>query len=380
MAKRRTTVLLNLALLGVSLGIALLLSEAALRIFPALLPEAAQLRVHWNELIAQGTVSQAHPTIGFLYPKNYAGEVRRRDFHFTYTTDEKGFRNQDPWPDTADIVALGDSQTFGYGVSDDESFPSLLAEALPHSRVLNLGLIGASPQQYQRVYDSFGSSVHPKIVLFGLFPGNDVSDARTFQAWLDAGGEGNYDIWRFFGGRPPGSGRGWREHLESSYLMTFLRETKRSFGSQFAGRTFETADGSRLRLAPSIRRSNAERARPGHPDFELVMEAIEATRARAEADGAAFLVLLIPTKEEVYLPMLGRSVPDAAGPFARQLEADGIPTLDLTPAFKERANAGEALFFEVDGHANARGYALIAKVLLDHFQANEQRYALPDGA
>lgn len=379
MAKRATKILSNLVLLGASLAFAGLLCEGMLRLFPGLLPEAAQLRIHWDELIAQGTVSRAHPTIGFLYPPHFTGEIGRRDFHFTYSTDEKGFRNPDPWPDTAEIVALGDSQTFGYGVGDGDSWPRLLDEWLPGVRVLNLGLIGGSPQQYQRIYETFGSAVHPKLVVFGLFPGNDLTDARMFERWLRAGAKGNYDVWRFLGGRGPREGRGWKGLLLRSYLVAFLRETKNSFGTPFAGRTFETADGSRLRLAPSILRGNASRALPGHPDFELAMDAVEATRARAESDGASFFVLLIPTKEEVYLPMLGEEVPDALTPFARELARRGISALDLTPAFRERAEAGEALFFEVDGHANARGYRLMAEVLRTHLEANAARYGLQLG-
>lgn len=374
MAKRGRAILLNMGLMGFGLVGAFVLCEAVLRVFPGLLPESAQLRVHWNELIAQGTVSHRDPVIGFLYPPHYTGEIRRGDVQFVYRTDEKGFRNPTPWPVTADIVALGDSQTFGYGVSDEESWPSLLDQALPESRVLNLGLIGGSPQQYRRIYETFGSGVHPKLVVFGLFAGNDLGDARSFQDWLDAGAQGNYDVWRFFGGRPAGSGRGWKGWLESSYLLTFLREAKSTFGSTFAGQTVEMADGSRLRLAPSILRREAERARPGNPDFERVMEAIEATRVKAEADGASFLVLIIPTKEEVYLPTLGRPFPDTAGPFARQLDAAGIPTLNLTPTFREHASAGEALFFEVDGHANARGYRLMADALLNYLEAHAERY------
>jgi hypothetical protein len=35
--------------------------------------------------------------------------------------------------------------------------------------------------------------------------------------------------------------------------------------------------------------------------------------------------------------------------------------LDLTPTLQERARAGEALYFEVDGHPNAAGHHRIAE-------------------
>jgi hypothetical protein len=40
------------------------------------------------------------------------------------------------------------------------------------------------------------------------------------------------------------------------------------------------------------------------------------------------------------------------------------------------AEAGEALFWEVDGHPNAQGYAVIAEVVLAHLQEHAARYGL----
>src|SRR5262245_57274027 len=104
--------LANLALLCASVGVALIIGEATLRASPGLLPEGAKQRIEWDDLVAAGTVSQADPSIGFLYPANHEGQLGAGDVVFTYRTDENGFRNTSPWPDTVEIVTLGDSQTF----------------------------------------------------------------------------------------------------------------------------------------------------------------------------------------------------------------------------------------------------------------------------
>ena len=51
-----------------------------------------------------------------------------------------------------------------------------------------------------------------------------------------------------------------------------------------------------------------------------------------------------------------------------------LATLDLAPLFRARAEAGEKLFFEVDGHPNTRGYALIAEGIRSYLLANAERY------
>jgi hypothetical protein len=60
------------------------------------------------------------------------------------------------------------------------------------------------------------------------------------------------------------------------------------------------------------------------------------------------------------------------------LEKHRIAYLDLGPAFRERAAAGEQLFFEVDGHPNARGYDLIAQVVVAYLKDRAPRDGLTD--
>jgi hypothetical protein len=90
-------------------------------------------------------------------------------------------------------------------------------------------------------------------------------------------------------------------------------------------------------------------------------------------------VRLIPTKEEVHLPLLDRPAPDVTGPFVSALGERGIPFVDLLPAFRERAIAGERLFLEVDIHPNAAGQAMIAEQVLTRLKADVARVASDAG-
>jgi hypothetical protein len=128
MRKSLKAVIAPLVLLGASTALALGVAETSLRAFPELMPEEAGLRLHWRE-IGQEPVSQPDPYLGFVYPPNYHGRFERDDgdFAFTYSTDEHGFRNP-PRPERAEIVVLGDSMAFGYGVDDEEAWTTLLAD------------------------------------------------------------------------------------------------------------------------------------------------------------------------------------------------------------------------------------------------------------
>ncbi|HET6468640.1 MAG TPA: SGNH/GDSL hydrolase family protein [Geminicoccaceae bacterium] len=365
--------LVNLVLLGASLLLAVGAVEAAFRLFPQLATEEVALRMHWREVQdARGPASERatvpDPKIGFLYRPNYRGEIRRNELGFGYTTDANGFRNPTPVEPPADIVILGDSMAFGYGVEDDQTWSALLARARPELSIVNLGMIGAGPQQYQRIYERFGAPLRPRLVLFTLFPGNDVFDANLFDRWRREGGGRTFAEWRY---ESPDRGlRGLLESwLDGSYVYQLLRDARRRLATPFAGRTLSLADGQQVRLAPAVYASNVARSDPAHLDFRLVMAAVEATRREVEAAGAKFMVLLVPTKELVYLPLVGESAPDPLPAFAAELERQGISFLDLTPPLQTEA-LERAVYFEVDGHPNALGYRIIADAVLARLGAD----------
>jgi hypothetical protein len=196
---------------------------------------------------------QSSPYLGFVYPPNDEIRIAHTggDFGFTYTTDEHGFRNPSPWPERADVVVLGDSMAFGYGVNDGEAWTTLLANQLSDSRVINSGLIGAAAQQYLRIYERFGQALRPDLIVFCLFPGNDLRDAELFDEWLHAGSPGNYRLWR------------QRENggfLEQSHLMTFLHYARNRAESAFNNKTLDFADGGQIQLAPTMPVTNPWRS------------------------------------------------------------------------------------------------------------------------
>jgi hypothetical protein len=146
--------------------------EGLLRATAGLLP--AEIR---NVMQATpGGFGVSHPYIGHLHKPNASIALAGRDFAVLHHTDARGVRNRWPWPERADIVVVGDSLVFGYGVADHEAWPARLASAIPGAQIVNLGLIGAGPQQYLRVFETFGLPLRPRLVVVGLFPQNDFWD------------------------------------------------------------------------------------------------------------------------------------------------------------------------------------------------------------
>src|SRR5688572_289065 len=79
--------------------------------------------------------------------------------------DRWGFRNREV-PKSVDIVALGDSHTYGNTAKMHEAWPEVLARATGLT-VYNMALGGYGPNQYQHLLTTRAALLHPKQVLVG---------------------------------------------------------------------------------------------------------------------------------------------------------------------------------------------------------------------
>lgn len=140
-------------------------------------------------------------------------------------------------------------------------------------------------------------------------------------------------------------------------------------------------------------------ARPG---WRLTRAAIRDMQAVSRSFGAEFVVMFVPFKSQVYLPLLAAAwSKDAMGgafqlalePYGRAVDVDrllanrlaqnqmmaqlcaeaGIPFLDTTAALTARAAAGENVYFPDESHLNQVGEALIADQLATFLRTHSAR-------
>ena len=79
-------------------------------------------------------------------------------------------------------------------------------------------------------------------------------------------------------------------------------------------------------------------------------------------------MLLFPTKEEIYLPLLNQPVPGLWRRSPPELARRGIDYIDFSGPFTAQAKAGRSIYFELDPHPNRVGYALIAHTVSQYLQ------------
>lgn len=359
----------SFALLVASSMATLLVAEGLLHLVPDLLPIEVRQALNSN--------GRADPEIGNLPEPNSSGTIVTRDFESDYQLDENGFRNEGKWPDESEIVVIGDSLVFGYGVDAESAWPQRLS-VLTGKNVLNLGLIGASPQQYRKLYEKFVHPLRPKVAVLGFFARNDFWDADMYAAWERSGVAGNYLDWRGFG-RPTAAQYGnplyrivygLRKH---SYVLALLKFSRNALsGGKATTRTeLSLSEDATMLLHGEDYRVKTMLSTTNEATFELVVDELRQIRDVALADGTRLVVLLQPAKEEVYKESESAMLPDATAGLRDRLEQLEIEYIDAAPTFRVLAEKGKVLYFETDGHPNAAGYAIFAALVARYLETPE---------
>lgn len=334
-----------------------------------------------------------HPLLEFQYLPHSGG------------MDAWGFRNR-AVPERAEIVVLGDSTSYGFGVLRSETYPSVLAARTGRS-VYNMGIGQYGPVQYYALARR-ALELRPAVVVIGIFLGNDLLDAHrvgTRTAWrrLHEAGATHPELIALPEGTAVSLFDALRPQRERGYaprMLFALERSSRAIGwlttrtriqlytSRYLAGIYESepdapafdGDGIATLFAPRHRSQSLEladaRVREG---LTLTRTALRRTRQLLEAAGVRLVLMPIYTKEHYYQEqLLARgSVPESMARLhalesaaARELErfADGqsLTWLDTRQALRGALAAGEPAFFtNVDVHMAPAGHRALARLLAD---------------
>jgi lysophospholipase L1-like esterase len=351
--------------------------------------------------------------MGFLAPDL----VRHDDYTFPLVTDADGFRNDAA--SVFEIAALGDSFTDALTLPVERTWPSLLAHGAA-ARVRNFGTAGFGPGQQRRLLEEFVLPHRPRVVVVAFFAGNDLQDAERFDTFTRTGAF-------------PGGSLGWKfkdviARFDDSYVLSLfhalcgLGVERRALPAVHAdaGPTDYTGEdpdappvarpsfdrglyavpvgGRAVRFAfmpPYLNCLQLPRADlEGSAGWEATRRAYREMSRLAAAQGSRLAVVFVPSKEQVYLPLvqasfapeeversIAVSLRDLPHPpkAARLLEhrlalnglvrdfcaREGIAFRDLTPDLTARLAGGTNVYFPDDSHWNAAGHETAAAAVTE---------------
>lgn len=311
--------------LGVTIA-TLAVSLAAIRIFvPQLLGVAPDLRmVELDERVPPfyenvfDTKSEKHAD-GYLY--NDPITVVRApplypDLVEAGPNDVLGFRNRSV-PNVADIIAIGDSQTYGNNAPLEGNWPSWMRKAIAGKRpvVYAMATGGWGAVQYLEMF-RHAMRFQPSVVIVAFYSGNDSLD--SFQAAY------NIEQWSYLRVDPS---------LDKTAMSSIVvpKAAADLWPVQFR-------DGLKTVFTPGRRLVSNDTSNSAVRVGYKIMAEVARTIA-AEASGKTKVIMtIIPTKELVYAPRLEQEKIAVPPRFSRLIQAETANIQALSASLKGLAN------------------------------------------
>jgi len=376
-----------------------LVAELGLRVVGALSPRVAYvLRAPWDRATVRDSV------LGF------------RMSPFLPDIDSWGYRNP-PSHRPSPVLALGDSYTYGFGAPADSSWPRQLEHVLGVS-VYNGGIGGYGPCEYEKILDEL-IVVRPRLVLLGLYVGNDLSDAyrSSYEAGRCSARRSDNPVMRRallrldsmktlqaraieLGWEAPQARKSSVEEdnaLRSAFvnlrLYGLLRalwyEVHLSQANAEPGSDFSRAASKPGWIAyagpraartvfkrPEIFALTVDQTDPRiREGMRMLVDVISDMHQRLKGDSIDFVVVVIVDKAVIYRPVLQVEGDDLQRRIAARADLEmainarldsllreaGVPVVNTTQALQVRLKKGAALFREDDDHHNnGLGYKAVS--------------------
>lgn len=273
--------------------------------------------------------------------------------------DLLGFRNRYV-PNVADVVAIGDSQTYGNNAVLAANWPSQFERMLGDKRpvVYSMATGGWGAVQYLDMF-KHAASFRPRVVVIAFYSGNDPDESVTLaysvEHWAPLRPDPDLDLSdkpRFPGFPAPPSEQ-WQAHFKG---------------------------GMRIAFTPSLRLVSNDTAHATVRAGYAIMEKVAQLITRHASDiGTQVVLTVIPTKELVYARRVRKEGINSSTDYTRLVELenaniDGLAKsfrqlpnceyVDLVEPLQKAAFTNEPLYpFGPDGHPLESGYRVIAATL-----------------
>ena len=315
--------------------------------------------------------------------------------------DESGFRNPTV-PTKAEIVALGDSHTYGYNVASEQSWPYQLGSMTGMS-VYNFGIGGYGMVQYYYLMDE-ALKLRPRHVILGLYPANDVNDIssmydrlpRELIGFMEEAGK-DVNVVR-------SDKKGAEESRFKARLKSLVKSTATGSMLVYYSKNSPWLRAGKDKDIPAVKIKEANNrtiikydrisSHKSHMELEtdrgkalmeLTRRILARMKKKADKNGALFSVLIIPSREYVfydYLVEKGYDLPDSYDDLARNeekitseliefLDEAGIKHASAYPGLVSLIKTTGGVYPDTDnGHPLLSGYKVYADTALEGLLKN----------
>jgi hypothetical protein len=330
--------------------------------------------------------AEPDPLLGWRNRPGVSGPYGGEEFFTRVSLNEVGLRGRQypiaRRPETLRIAVLGDSQAWGDGVADGETFSDLL-DGQDHGRVevLNFAAPGYGTDQQLLGFDNRAAAYAPDVVVTAVFVGNDIQDnlsAGTFQypkPYFTVDESGALTVH----GIPVHSSRIVHFGIEVYRAAMHYSAILNAIGEVTAAPPPVFVPTAELPPEPTIYRPLYERDLPEEEraGLELTARLLQEIARHARAIGGRPVVLILPELWQVdvannagWRRRLRERGADWRRPqrfLRRALESDSVEVIDALPALARASRGAETqeehTYYRAWRHLTAQGHRTVARLL-----------------
>lgn len=277
-----------------------------------------------------------HPGWQYHHTPNQILSSVLPEFVFEHRYDSLGYRN-DATPDSAEILAFGDSFTEGVGAPQDSTWPALL-EAKSGLRVYNAGVMGSDPAYYLMALKQRFTRLHPRAVLV-LLNYSDVYDVMM------RGGMERFDTDSSV------------HYKTAPWYMPLYR-----YSHCFRAFLHIVLQYDFMFNSPANREKNTDQA------LETIALILKEMNEHCTAHGISFKVFIHPIPGEYYKQLDSRTDFKKIDLLTDKLNQCGVSYMSLRDEMEARLPSAEdwkAVSWPLDGHFNRLGYETVADIMVN---------------
>jgi len=326
----------------------------------------------------------------FTLEKNCTSKMKNiwGDYDTKYTINKQGYRGKDFQLEKEvykkRILFLGDSFTFGLGVSDEKIFPNLVEEIINKKQLkydyesINAAYAASfSPDSYYLYFKKRGFTLSPDLIIVAFFVWNDIADLSETD-WIKTDNAGLPEK-IISSSSVITDGKLVNVNIKPEYKIPYLRDSNlfvlffQLFKNLFPRRNMIQNDIPKRDLYWGCTMSSAC-IHMFRPEEEKTYKVIKAMKELADTNSIPIVFVLIPVDYQLY--------PEAAVKYANLIKMDtkdkqfiqnrlstklqemSIPFLDLYPIFENQKNKGYP-YFKNDAHFNETGHQITAEAIAD---------------
>ncbi|MBI4010638.1 MAG: hypothetical protein HY361_05685 [Candidatus Aenigmarchaeota archaeon] len=295
-----------------------------------------------------------------LINDDYLGEVVKPNLDITIynadrlpvhvtTIDYRGIGLRDDKIQNPYAIAIGDSHTFGLAVDASDMWVNILEKKLG-KEIANMGIGSYGLIQEERMLEKYGLGLKPKVVLW-QFTGNDYLENYRFEyrnLSLDY-----FNFKQFLINNVAIAKFVWSKLGQIKHDMAVVEYNDNNLSFVFEPYSFL---------------NNIDATGEIKIGEKLGKEAVLRAKKLAVSNNIKLIIILIPSKEEIYFNLTNNYQMKSMRNFCVELDLDCI---DMTEYFSIQAKMHKQLYFRKDAHLNRLGNEVVADTLFQFL--NKQR-------